>query len=61
MTHVVLVWKYTKVSTAWSPVGAHLVAVPLGGIIAPLAYTTVEDNLVLALPLLGCDVEACPT
>ena len=30
--------------------GAHLVAVPLGGIIAPLAYTTLEDNLVLALP-----------
>ena len=44
------VWMYTKVGTAWSPVGAHLVAVPLGGIIAPLAYTTLEDNLVLALP-----------
>ena len=50
MTHVVLVWRYTKVGKAWSPFCAHLVAVPLGGIIAPLAYTTLEDNLVLALP-----------
>ena len=49
-THVVLVWRYTQVGTAWSPAGAHLVAVPLEDIIAPLAYTTLEDNFVLALP-----------
>ena len=50
LNHVVLVWRYTKVGNAWSPVGASLVAVPLGGVIAPLAYTTVQDNLVMALP-----------
>ena len=48
--HVVLVWRYTQVGSAWSPAGAHLVAVPLEDIIAPLAYTVLEDNLVLALP-----------
>ena len=50
MNHVVLVWRYTKVGKAWSPLGAHLVAMPLGCVITPLAYTTLEDNLVLALP-----------
>ena len=49
MAHVVLVWRYTKVGTAWSHVGAHLVAVPLGGSRAPLAYTTLEDKLGAAI------------
>ena len=50
MHHVVLVWRYTKVGNAWSPLGARLVALPLRAVIAPMAYTTVQDNLVLALP-----------
>ena len=50
MHHVVLVWRYTKVGNAWSPLGARLVALPLQAVIAPMAYTTVQDNLVLALP-----------
>ena len=48
--HVVLVWKYTQVGNAWSSVGAHLVLVPLGEVISPMAYTSLEDNIVLALP-----------
>ena len=60
--HVVLVWRYTKVGNAWSLVGAHVVAVPLEDIIEPLAYTSLADNLVIALPLcLGLILEACPT
>ena len=50
MTHVVVAWRYTKAGNAWSPLGAHLVALPLGKVIAPLAYTTMQDNLVLSLP-----------
>ena len=50
MNHVVVVWRYTKVGNAWSPLGAHLVAMPLGWVIAPVAYTILRDNLVLALP-----------
>ena len=61
MNHVVVAWRYTKAGNAWSPLGAHLVALPLGKVIAPLAYTTMQDNLVLHLPLLGCDVDACTT
>ena len=57
MTHVVFVWWYTKIGTAWFPFGAHMGAVPLGGVIAPLAYTTLQDGLVMVVPLMfGCDV-----
>ena len=50
MNHVVVAWSYTKAGNAWSPLGAHLVALPLGKVIAPLAYITMQDKLVLALP-----------
>jgi len=50
MNHVVMVWMYTRVGNAWSPVGARLVTVPLARVYAPLAYTKLEDNKVLALP-----------
>ena len=50
MIHVVLVWMYTRVGNAWSPVGARLVAMPLARVYVPLAYTKLEDNKVLALP-----------
>jgi hypothetical protein len=59
--HVVIVWRYTQVGNAWYPDGAHMVAVPLADIIKPLAYTSLADSLVLALPLLGFDMGACPT
>ena len=45
-----LVWQYRQVGNAWSSVGARLVAMPLGQIIAPLAYTSLEENVVIALP-----------
>ena len=48
--HVVLVWRHTQVGNAWSPAGALLAAVSLEDTIEPLAYTALEDNLVLALP-----------
>ena len=40
MKHVVvLVWMYTRVGNAWSPVGARLVAMPLARVYVPMAYT----------------------
>ena len=48
--HVVRVWRCTKVGNKWSLAGAHLVAVPLDDIIEPLAYTSLAENLVHALP-----------
>ena len=59
--HVVLVLRYTQVGNALSLVGANMVAVPLEDIIEPLAYTSLADNLVMPLPLLEFDMEACPT
>ena len=50
MNHVVMVLMYTRVGNALSPVGARLVTVPLARVYAPLAYTKLEDNKVLALP-----------
>jgi hypothetical protein len=49
--HVVLVRRHSQVDNAWSPAGAHMVAMPLEDIVNPLAYTLLRHNLVIALPL----------